>query len=454
MCYFYVLATSIVYMNLLIKYSALSILYLCLCITGYASRIDSLETDTDVERFLNENMRETTIINLEQFAEVYRPGYSVFNPSHIDTYEVYDPIKDELVTVIQPHESSTNFFPADTSSLYQVCSIKQLIQWMNVNPWRFYKEDIDNNGYTDLVIDIDWPGVVVMMDMGNRLLGNLLSDRPDFSLYKFSSFLVLENGQNALELKRVPCSRGDNFLMQYKNKDIIYVTEKATQGNIVKPDTLYKIIRATTDDRVPYNDTNYKDERVYVDTVDMMVSIVRDTIVYRFNAFMKYNNNPMPVNISKIYYHRVYSGGLVSDGCRCIEIAKDGNCKLSFKSMYAGKNEDVFSAILDSTSLYKLWSTLTYIDINSKKGHLAPITHGTGSTFIIFKEDGTSYAIPFWGYKPSMDLGYLSKSISDISKQLDWQPSVSDIGFECYLFGFDGENRVDENHPGDCDWEW
>ncbi|MBW7914130.1 MAG: hypothetical protein H3C54_10665 [Taibaiella sp.] len=177
-----------------------------------------------------------------------------------------------------------------------------------------------------------------------------------------------------------------------------------------------------------------------------------DTIVYKYNAFVKYNPHYKSVGIRKINYYFSNSSDMVCiERQSCMEINKDGRCYLKYADppFEPGRYDTTFSATLDSKQVSELWSLIGYINVNSKKDAYAHwINHGEGGTFVFYFDDGTVKRITVWATIPPISLRYLSKNIAGISRELKWSPSLSQPDFEC------PREYVGYENNSDCSGLW
>lgn len=165
-------------------------------------------------------------------------------------------------------------------------------------------------------------------------------------------------------------------------------------------------------------------------------TVTADTIVYKFNAFVKYNPHFKPVGIRKINYYFSNSSAMVCyERQNCMEINKDGRCYLKYADtpFDPGRyGNTTFSATLDSKQVSELWSLIGYINVKSKNDAYAHwINHAEGGTFVFHFDDGTVKGITVWATVPPISLRYLSKNIAGISRELQWSPCESQPDFEC-----------------------
>lgn len=379
-------------MNHILKYFFCIATGVCLYVSGHAGAVDTLHTKADVLLFLSTNNSNINVLSVRSFLNIYKPERVVNYSAHIDTYEVPDPVTRNLVQTTVTTDAKTRTFPADTPTKYPNYIPKQLNDLLNTNPWSYHKVDIDGNGYTDIILDVDQQGVYVIMDMGNKLVGHLLMDCPDFSYYSFKKSILLTDNTKALLLKRNNCKREHH---------------------------------SHTHD------------------------VTTDTLVYMNNCFLKYNTEYKGNNILKVVYQYTKSTGFGEDGTRCIEVNSNGHCYLSCSGA-----SSIRTATIEKNDLNTLLNVTSYIYLPKNEAYYSAITHATGSTFIIYYTDGTKRAISFWGYKPPIGLGYLSKSISDISKKLHWETTTVHTKFECPQILSEEYYPISDEQPTDCDWEY
>ena len=335
---------------------------------------------------------------------------------------------DEQDAIYSSQVDSSNANRKKRSEGYPVDSV---ISAMNRAPWRYYRADIDNNGYTDLVIDAGI--VVVVMDMGSVFEAHTFSISLNWDSYGFKSFALLPDGTFALLLRH-----DHNSCMSVRHSNlpgyVTYITDtvsnKKNNSTGIKVDTLYKITEGVViaEEIMPDTDTAKMVKTPYADTVDMKLYNMTDTIVYKLCGFTSYHPDAKHQKISKINYNYFLNGGVIgSDRYVCMEIGSNGICSLQ----YLGDSA-VFSAILDSVRLSQLFDFISYIDIKSKKDiYRCEIDHSTGGAFAVSFNDGTQKSIYIWSHRPPMDLGYLSEALSNIAMSLKWKPAAKRSDFEC-----------------------
>jgi hypothetical protein len=430
-------------------------LLLCMCFCawrGYANKIDSLKTQEDVQKFLFDNLGKNGIIYLNTCSEISwtekeRNFYYSQHPPSLDTVFFYGPtgVRETRVVPHYPDIDSTNFEARPPGYPFD-----DIVSRMDKTPWHFYKMDIDGNRRTDIVVDAGI--VIIVMDMGDHIEGHLFSNRHSYSWdsYSFRNFVFLPDGTRALLLRHDynPCKAVRH---SYIKGDVTYITNTvaSNKGNTapLNIDTLYKISSGYDTDRLPTYAPGPVRMTLYPfsDTVDMQLYNITDTIVYKFNGFTNYKPGFKPVGISKIDYDYINPGHDISSitlGVSCLEINKNGKCFLQYPGYY-----QYYSAMLDSISLQNILNFISYIDIKSMKDfYLCEAMFGTSGLFTVYFDDGTIKKINISSYHPPMALGYLSKSLSDISWSLNWQPSEKPQDFEYhYQYIPVSTNEMDHN---------
>jgi len=387
------------------KYSLL----LCLCIiagyNGYANAIDSLSTKEDIQKFLVASLGKNGIILPDKCEGIF----------------VHD-------TGIRYTDTGTYDYPFD-----------EVVKMMDDAPWHIYKEDIDCNGRTDMVIDAGI--VLIVMDMGDHFEGHIFAGMPSWyfptwNTYSFKNFIFLPDGTRALLLRHDhnPCRSVQHAVLK---GNLSYVTNTVA-GNTentapLKIDTLYKVTIGNDTAWRPTYSTDSVRFTVYsfADTVDMRLYNMTDTIVYKFNGFTNYKPCFKPGGISKIDYCYInipHAMSTISTSA-CLEINKNGICFFQYLEEY----NRCSSAILDSVRVQNLFNFISYIDMKSVQDlyWCESLEGGVGGIFTIFFDDGTVKKISVWSHRLPMALGYLSKSLADISWALNWQPSDKPQDFKC-----------------------
>lgn len=387
-----------------------------------ANKIDSLHTKQDVQIFLSDNFAERGIIWASVFHEISRDEKIRMFLSELDSVEVLDPVTHEIVINPMPRDSSSlSFF--DTFRQNRSLSYDRITKLiMNRYPYHFYKADIDGNGYTDLVIDAGW--LMVVMDNGGIYQGYMFAQLAALS---FKKFIYLPDGSIGLLIQHDHnlCWRLD--IAQDEIEIIDTIIDNTVSPPIVKTEKLGS----------------------YVTSSKLGAQCNKlDTIVYKYRGFAKYNSDVKPLNISRISYQYEISAGLVNDGVDCIEINKSGRCYLRYS-----RYNQVLHANLDKARLNDLWKLVGYIKIKDLKNDYSTYyDHGTGGVLSIYFEDGTLKQITFWGeHSVPLGLGYLSKSIADISRDLHWQKSADNADMECTS---DRHTNQVYDKSNDCKCEW
>lgn len=399
-----------------IRFSLPVCLFVCLFVNGYAGAIDSLTTKEQIQKFLVDKLGENGVISLSACADVTQSLRSRLYLFGFDTIMVEDPITNEMMPTPMPRDSSSLQGVDHRRSIY--FPIENIVEIMSRRPWQFYKSDIDQNGLTDMAINIDSGGVIVVMDEGSKIEGHIPWDAPDFSSYSFKGFTSLPDGSKALLLRHHPCTLEE----QTSGLTVSYVTDTislpGTATAAIKIDTVYKIItRVDTLCVCPHINKVSKQE-VYIisDTVDMKRYRLTDTVVFKNGGFAKYNPKSKPAGITKIgYYHFAY--GAYQD---CMEVNRNGLCLLQY-----GGYDTVFSANLDREHLNELWDFMSYVNSDPvfQEDANGATPKDRGGMFVIQFDDGTVKEMPFGRGAPPIGLGYLSKKLSDVSDAVNWQSS-------------------------------
>lgn len=389
----------------------------------HASKIDSLSAKDEVQNFLATALGENGLLMMNRCAGIsFTESDRIYNQLYFtvqDTIVVEDPV------TRQPHYKTTQrdvsgLRVLDTQSRFSSISNNNITRLMDRNSWQIHKADIDRNGYTDLVIDIDTAGVAVVMDMGNKFEGHVLVDNRDFYSYNFKKFISLPDGNTALVLRHNPCTLGQR---SSRPKTISYIIDTVTN----QADTLYKIITMVDSIYLWKGGVRtYSHRWVDSDTIDMKRYRATDTIVYKFGGFVKYNPNTNHAAIAKIAYHQLFN--FDDPGNACIEVNKNGTCFLHYEQY-----DTMFSGRLNNTARSGLWGLAEYLDANtnnySNNRNNAAIQHG--NVFVIHFNDGTTKEIVYGKCRPPMALGQLSKKLSEASYTIHWQPVDKSVDLDC-----------------------
>ncbi len=422
-----------------IKHILLLCTYLLAGYTGYTNVIDSLSTKADVQKFLVANLSKNGIIYPDRcepitWAEKEKIYYSQHPPRFDTVFMYHDPTTGMTETRVVAHDTEAHTLDSETYD-YSFAEVAEAMDTC----WHIYKEDIDGNGRTDIVIDAGI--VLIVMDMGDHFEGHVFGGMPSWyfrtwNSYSFKNFTLLPDGTCAL-LLRHDHNRCESVHHTNLNKNVTYVTTKFddnTENTFpAKIDTLYKITSGydTVRQRIDYSDSFRLNVYPFADTVDMRLYNMTDTIVYKFGGFTDYKPGFRPGAISKIdycYMLQVHAISTMDAGFSCFEVNKNGRCFLKYPDY-----SQCLGAVLDSGRLQNLWNFVSYIDIKSAKDFY-PCEHqfgGVGGVFTVYFDDGTVKKIQVWSYRLPRALGYLSKSLSEISYTLKWQPCDKPQDFEC-----------------------
>ncbi len=382
----------------------------------YANKIDSLKTQADVLAFLETNFSEHGVLSTHRCIGISSTKRLNIYFSIPDTIFVEDPVTRELHAKTVPRDTSY-WREADRGRLPLHLPLENIMYALNKRAWQFHKGDIDGNGYTDMVINIDTAGVIVVMDIITGYGTHILNDSYDFTSYTFRNFIPLPDGSKALVLRHNPCTLEHQTAQE---KNISYITKPGSANNKEAEDTLYKVIMVAYP-QCSWDSPSISRQYIIKDTVDIKRYSMMDTVVFKFNGFAKYNPHFNTSSISKIgYYYR-------SDYENCIEIQSNGQCYLRYPDY-----DTMFSAQLDNKRLNELWHFAAYLDVPSGKyeecGSFSGFSKGA---FIIHFTDGTKKELVFGTKTPPMGLGYLSLKLSEISYGLDWQPAEKCKGQNC-----------------------
>jgi hypothetical protein len=368
----------------------------------YANKIDSLTSREAVRKFLVEHFNERGILGINRcigISPAKRLG--IFFPIPYDTIEIEDPVTREFVLRTMPRD--TSYLWRKTTKEYPLhIPPENILNAMEMRNWQFYKADIDGNGFTDILVDIDTYGVFTMMDMGDRYEGHILGDSYDFHSYAFRDFITLPDGSNALLLRRNPCTLDNR---SFKNKTITYLTRPGNDN--MRMDTLYKIVMIA-DSIYKCRTGEFSYLKIISDTVDIKRYNKTDTIVFKFNGFARYNSQVNQLSIDKIGYYFYGS---------CMEIHKNG------EGFLRDTNYDTtFFAQLGSNQLSELWDYATYLNIQSGEYDSQGALNRSAGAFVLYFSDGTEKELVFSTGIPPMGLGYLSVKLAEAGYEMDWQP--------------------------------
>lgn len=383
---------------------------------AYANKIDSLTTRADVLKFLEDNFTEHGILLTHRCIGNSSTKRLNIYFSIPDTIFVEDPITREL------HAKTV---PKDTSQLRNMyilgrplhIPLENIMYALNERAWHIHKADIDGNGYTDMVINFDTAGVIVVLDTVKGYDAHILNDSYDFTSYTFLNFMPLPDGGKALVLRHNPCTLEHQT---WREKTTTLVTASYSKGNETTIDTVCKII-TVIDSTSSWDSPHIWRSYIISDTVSIERYNMVDTVVFKFNGFAKYNTKANAAAISKIGYY------FYSDYEECMEIHRDGQCYLRYPDY-----DTTFSAQLDGVTLNELWNFAAYLDVQPGKyeecGSFSGFSRGA---FIIHFTDGTKRELVFGTKTPPMGLGYLSLKLSEISTELHWQPAIKCSGVDC-----------------------
>lgn len=382
---------------------ATTILLGCVSINiTYASKIDSLTSLEAVQKFLVEHFNERGLLGINRCINISpAKRLGIYFPIPYDTMEVEDPVTREFILRIIPRD--TSYLWRKTPKEYPLhIPLENILNAIEMRNWQFHKADIDRNGFTDMLVNIDTYGVFTIMDMGDLYEGHIIGDNYDFHSYSFKEFMQLPDGSNAILLQRNPCTLDNR---SFKNKTIAYLTRPGNDNT--RMDTLYKIV-TIADSIYKCRSGEFSYLKIISDTVDMMRYKKTDTIVFKFNGFAKYNTQVNQMSITKIGYY--FRGS-------CMEIHKNG------ESFLRDTNYDTtFFAQLGSSQLSELWDFATYLNIQSGEYDSQGTLNRSAGAFVLYFSDGTEKELVFSTGIPPMGLGYLSVKLAEVGYDMDWLP--------------------------------
>jgi hypothetical protein len=388
-----------------------------------ANEIDTLSTKESVKKFLAANFTESTLHYYSRCGQISKTLKIPLYLSQPDTILVEDPESFEYIPKTIPRDS-TSLLYWDTGTITLVRPYENIVYLIDEYPYTFHKADLDGNSYKDLIIDINSGIVIVVMDMRNTYEGYFLTDMIDFHSYSFLNFIQLPDNATGLLVRRNPSTMENNLYLMDLPRHITYITDTvrdhAGSSSVIKIDTLYKII-SVIDSTKCCGCIDSVIVTTYSDTVDVRRYKVVDTLVYKFNSFVKYNSHYQPVGISKITYRNTHW----NEHCACMEVQKNGFCFLAYANF-----DTCFSAMLESTNLDMLWNYMAYIDIKSEhsSGDYYSELYET-NIFTIYFDDGTIKKINYADTSPAR-FSYLTEQLSTISRALPWQGSKN-TNFKC-----------------------
>lgn len=444
-------------MTRLIRFVLLLCFVVCQAKESRANAIDTLSSKESVLQFLAKNFEKGGISVVNHLLGLNQYEKLSFYLSIPDTIYVEDPVTREITATLIPRDSS--YLKAyDTSTLIPGWSYSSISYGIENHLTQYSKVDIDNNGYTDLVINAG--GVLVVMDMGNRLKGHILLDIPDFQSYTYIRSLPLQDGTNALLMRRNPCTILDNSRLSHLTPRIAFITdtfitdtvnERSGTGHVPKIDTLYKVITMT--DTLPCcsckDDTAKPKVYIYHDTIYAERYNKIDTIVYQFGDFSHYNDHFRPEGIQKVCYYDDLGINTTS-----IEINKNGICYLKYSAY-----DTILKGGIEKAMQDKLWNYISYAELRHQKSNYScwgeagdPIIQTC--VLYIYYDDGTVKKFTFQQGGPPMGLGHVMKKISDISNAVNWERTNEDIDIACpeYLEDIPGKRPDNTVYNCRCGW--
>lgn len=334
----------------------------------HANAIDSLSTKENVQKFLLTNFGKSGFISLYQYANISQSEKIKLYYSVPDTIRVEDPATGGYVAKTIPREYGSEKSLINDAQVPSNSSYDEVDSIIKNSTFRFYKADIDHNGLTDLVVNAGI--VIIVVDLVGKFEGHLFSPVVDSARLSFKYLVSL-------------------------------------------PDSSIGLV--------------FRIERSWQNTFDKKYNFSLDTIVYKFHGLLRYNGKFKSANISKIYYHYMRSYGNLRDGYDCIEMDKDDKCYLQYSGYDAA-----FSGVIDTKRITQLWNLIAYTGLDLIRGtYDIGMDHTDGIVLNVYLDDGSVKAIRFYGCHPSLGLTYVTKNISDISRQIKWQRSNRSYNFKC-----------------------
>lgn len=431
----------------------------CVCTSTLGNSIDTLSSKESIQRFLTAYFKNGGITYINHLTGLKQSEQVQFYLSDNDTVLVEDPITREYVFNILPRDT-IDLIDCDTGTSTTEIGYSNIENYIEKKFTQYAKVDIDNNGYTDLVIDAG--GVLVIMDMGDKLEGHILNDCPDFHSYCYVKSVTLPDGSNAIILRRNPCTIEYSSLLEYNSvfqkytPAVSYVVDTTYQIGAkteMPVDTLYKVISFF--DTIPAHssltgDSVAKEIRAYRDTVYEHRYNKMDTIVYRYGDFAKYNRRFIREEISKVYF---YDHVHISPAS--MEINKDGTCYLKYAAY-----DTILTGHANEVLLNELWEYISYIGIKEKNSHYTcmieagnPIMQNRymqNSHMHIYYDDGTVKKFTFNNGIPPMELGYVMNKIFTISMTVNWKSTNEETDIKCPWYWQNEASGSSDNYINNC----
>lgn len=219
----------------------------------------------------------------------------------------------------------------------------------------FYKVDLDNNGLTDLVIN--GYGLYAITDSGNNNYKVVIIGSGGFTSYKY------------------------------------------TLKNIIDKPIAKVVVRKKSD----FNDS---------------VVFPADTLVYKFNRFIKYNPKPEDLSITEIKF----SASECFGPCPVFEIEINSDLTVKYNAVKCNKIEGNFTSHIDNASLQEINAIVKYIDpFTLKDKYEVGWTCDQTVTLEIKYSNGKTKIIEDYGAEGTFGLNILYDKLFALRNKLEWQ---------------------------------
>ena len=244
----------------------------------------------------------------------------------------------QIQSLIKSIDKEYSNFKIDDTLIYSDKDCKRLCDSLKIKT--FTKADLDNNGYTDLIVIGEWndPSIICIFDQGkNKFSINRLTRR-SFQDCSFAS--VDTNG-------------GETFVNYYYFKQ--------------------------------------SDDWRQIDTTP---NIQSKKLIYKFGDFVEYNNSPPNYNIQKLEFQTTMCFG----SCPIFNLTINSNRSAKYEAVKFNESEGEFSGTIDKDTYNELLELLNYIDFpNLKNNYSVGWTDDQTCTLSITYDNGKKKTITDYG---------------------------------------------------------
>lgn len=248
---------------------------------------------------------------------------SILKANEIDSIRTDDDVNKFMK--IHFGDKYNQFIVADTNTIWRSSSIKLIADTLGMKYW--YKTDFNNDTRMDLLV------------YGSYFYQISATIRSSIVL------AIIDEGDGNYQTTHLHLRKGLPFPI---------VTENNSEVLILLYKTCMKRIINNENDVIEIDDYNISSPKYDYNETNVCV----DTLIYKFDAFIKYNSNPLKNEIIK--FRAKNSCSLIACYVMDIEMRIDGQAKMLGGEYYEDKI--LYETKIDSETVNEIFGLINYID--------------------------------------------------------------------------------------------